>query len=167
MADYADNYLKINGTNEQIEKVLEFVKPKVNKKKIQYDSKFLRNTKELADYMSFQLSILNDHVFCFECIIPIPYNEIKASDENESNLELSDWAKKNWGARFIYNSMKDDVNRIFFQTPNVGVPMVIESLSKEFPMVRFEYIWHEWLYGDGYEFEFQNGACLKYNKIYV
>ena len=118
MPNYIRNRLVIKGTNEQIEEVKEFLKPKEKE---------------------------SEGVIDFNNITPMPKwvfeGNLGKKEEEKYGKENCwyEWSIKNWGTKWNAFSSSESDNVIEFETAWNGVPELISKLGVIFPDVEFEY----------------------------
>ena len=125
MPNYIKNRLVIKGTNEQIEEVKEFLKPK-----------------EKHNGENQEKSVAMD----FNNITPMPkwvyQGNLGSAEELKYGKENCwfEWCRKNWGTKWNAFRSSESDNVIEFETAWNGVPELISKLGVIFPDVIFEYL---------------------------
>jgi hypothetical protein len=126
MPNYIKNRLVINGTNEQIEEVKNFLRPK-----------------EPTQWKNQEESVAMD----FNNITPMPkwvyqgdLGRIKEEKYGKENCWF-EWCRKNWGTKWNAFSSSSYDNIIEFETAWNGVPELITKLGVIFPDIEFEYLY--------------------------
>lgn len=125
MPNYIKNKLIIKGTDEQIKKVKDFLKPK-----------------EPTQGENQEESIALD----FNSITPMPkwvYQGDLGLKETQKYGEENcwyEWSIKNWGTKWNAFGTSEQGNIIEFETAWNGVPKLISKLGIIFPDIEFEYL---------------------------
>lgn len=126
MPNHITNRLTILGDEEQVNKVLDFIK-----------------VEEGSDADDGENGI---GTIDFNKIIPMPDHIYKGDLSFEKQKESNgnnwyDWSIENWGTKWnAYSYMlNEDDNTLFFNTAWSGVPDLMEKLSSIFPDIKFEY----------------------------
>lgn len=125
MANYIKNRLIINGTNEQVQEVKDFLKPK---KPTHWE-----NQEESTE-------------MDFDNITPMPKwvygGDLTRNEEQKYGKENCwyEWRKSNWGTKWNAWDTRSYKNIIDFKTAWNGVPSLMEKLAWIFPNVDFEYM---------------------------
>ena len=120
MPNYIKNRLIINGSNEQIEEVKNFLRAEHEEGTVAID---------------------------FRNITPIPkwvYQDNLGTKEEEKYGKENcwyDWCCKNWGTKWNACSPTSYGNIIEFETAWCDVPVLMSKLAMIFPNVRFEYMY--------------------------
>lgn len=81
----------------------------------------------------------------FNKIIPIPVevtvNEIIINNKKYYDYSnCNEWCRNNWGSKWnAFKQKLETLNILWFTTADIGVPFIIEKLSRIFPDIEFEY----------------------------
>lgn len=124
MSNIVANILTINGTEDQVAKVREFIKGS------------------------------NGESISFQSFFPMPKNlkgkrtvKVKFGSEDLSIPDWMDWRFKHWGTKWDASPIEDDPinasNRIIFNTADTTPDMAIAFLAVSFPEVSFHVIFSD------------------------
>lgn len=182
MPNIAENILKIKGTKQQIEEVVNYLNPNDNKsevidfnniKKMPSDLditasslgdvfyEYLYNNEKIDDLKLLKKTFVNGNVNDIKkgLELAIAYNN---NIKNYGYKEWYDWCEENWGSKWnAFDSSFDGNDTFFFETASNGVNELIELLSKRFEDVEFEYKWHESGMGCGFDGVYCQGQVIQ------
>lgn len=143
MSNDINNVLKLSGNQEDIDKVLNFIK-----------------------YDNYGIGSID-----FNKITPMPpwvlcKNGVTCLDEEKYGKENTSlgWKRKNWGTKWnaYVDTFDKDNNTLYFTTPWNGVPDLIWKLSFIFPDITFYYSWQdEFSYEEDEIYEFKDAIINK------